>query len=499
MYNCISIIILPVVRFSRYYRKPSGIPVKYVFVRVDNNTLSRLPAGYGRFDNLNFRNEFTMTFRQRLNLRVLLAEGTAFFLFIGIAAVIVAGYFPLRHQLITKKAIALLQKAGVDTCTIETVEIAAWKSVTIKNLRLVKRIDSLRAYTLSSEKIRCNINIVALFFNKNVFRDKLLAENTDLFKSLFSRPDTAYSHLFTLWQLLVRKGDTEFSDLRFSYLSGNREVVRGLNGTMTLQNDEQQPEAIEMELDVSIVNISGDGLQDVRCSATALPSGRVTLSNVGGRYFDGKIKGKAVIDVVQSSLESYECSIEKMDMAYWYTVHVGIGEVTGKATLRATGRDMPLRFPAPAADMQITLQQCKIANLPVQEALATSLFIPSLESIMFSRLTITAELHSGDTIPTTITANGDQLDFSSEGWVLADGHIHQKINGVFSKAMVDSFPPIVKKTLEPAPNGSRRLTCRLYGTYYDPLFELDEATMRRAVGNMFEEQRQQIMDILLGN
>ena len=172
-----------------------------------------------------------------------------------------------------------------------------------------------------------------------------------------------------------------------------------------------------------------------------------------------------------------------------------MGEIHGKLSAEARGGDISWDSLFSLVRLKLSLEDCTIAGLPIQKALATSLFLPSIATLDFSSISATAEMKTGDTIRTTFKGVGDQLDFSSEGWVMLNGRLQQQFNGVFSGKMAASFPDVVKNSLIPAGKGKRKLTCRLFGTYYEPRFELDQATLRRAVGNMFDGLRQEIIDI----
>ena len=429
---------------------------------------------------------------------LLIQSGVSVILLCGIT-IVIAGFIPLHGPVITGWTVAALLKAGADSCMVERVELTAWKSITIENGTIYKRIDSLRAVRFFCEDARISFNLLSLLLNRREIRRQLYSGNTALLDLFCRQPDKAYERLCALWHAIVKDGTGDFSGIGFTGTKGTKEIARGVNGTLNLVHNGRQPENIGIKLQLPTLNIAGDGLQNLRCTAVAASGAHVEIENLTGSYFDGKLKGKAILDFMRNRIESYDCSIEKMDMAYWYTVHVGIGEITGKCSIHAQGRTSPMQLPLNEADIAVTLHQCRVTKLPVQQALATSMFIPSLSSIDFSRITIDASVNSADTVFTTFTGTGEQLDFTSKGWVTAGGYLQQQFEGVFSKRMVDSFPNVVKKTLEPAGNGKRQFQCRLYGTYTDPLFELDEATLRRAVGNMFDDLRQSVFETLRGN
>jgi hypothetical protein len=433
---------------------------------------------------------------QQLNFRTLLVDGGKFLLILCILGVAVAGFVPLSHPFIARKVADVLRKAGAENCSVGKGTVVVWKSVSCSNIAFTVRIDSIRTCRVQCAEMSLRTSLPALLLHRSPLEGRKQSKQT--VGSIAARNAAllrVYERIHSLLQLMARSNDGSISDVAVTVSADARELLRCVGGTVILKADREQTGELRAKVRFPVVNIAGDGVQELECSVTASPSGKIGVNGISGVYFDGKAGGKIAIDLQKQQIDSYEGTIEQMDMSYWYTVHGGIGEITGKLNLQAKGERLPLVFPPRTTDLNMVLQQCTITGLPIQHALATSLFIPSLATIPFSVITADIGINEGDTITTDIRGEGDTLDFSSHGWVLTDGSLQQKLEGVFSKVMINSFPPMVKNSLEPAGKGKRRFTCRLFGTFAEPRFELDDAILRRAVGSMFEGLRQDVIDI----
>ncbi len=433
---------------------------------------------------------------QQLNLRTLLVDGGKFLLILCILGIAVAGFVPLSHPLIARKVADVLRKAGAENCSVGKGTVVVWKSVTCRDIAFTVRIDSSRSCRIRCAEMSLRTSLPALLLHRYAIAGRA---STKLTTGSSEARNVAtlrvYGRIHSLLQLMARSNDGSMSDVVVTVADDAKELLRCIGGTVVLKADRKQTGELRAKVRFPVVNIAGDGVQDLECSVAASPSGKIGISGISGAYFDGKLGGNVSIDLANRTIEAYEGTVEQMDMSYWYTVHRGIGEITGTVHLRAKGGHLPLAFPLRTTDLHIVLHQCTISGLPIQHALATSLFIPSLATMPFSVITADIGIHEGDTITTDIRGEGDTLDFSSHGWVLTNGSLQQKLEGVFSKAMINSFPPVVKNSLEPAGKGKRRFGCRLFGTFSEPRFELDDAILRRAVGSMFEGLRQDVLDI----
>ncbi|MBN1759060.1 MAG: hypothetical protein JW863_12120 [Chitinispirillaceae bacterium] len=430
--------------------------------------------------------------KHRVNLRNLIADGGIFLGVLCILAIGVAGFVPMHFRFIDVKVEELFRKAGADSCKVGRVDVVAWKSISCREVTFSGRIDSIRHYSVRCAKINLGCNVPTLLFHRKAIRNLKVSRSTEKTTQSLSQH---FSRYFPALEVLGLRKGTTVTDFAMFWKQRGKEIVRCRNGILKFGSAERSGDRLTLTARIPFINIAGDGIQDLRCSVYSSSEGEITVPEISGSYFDGKVRSRVKLNLKEQRIDSYTCTVEKMDMAYWYAVHVGIGEITGKLDLQAEGKRLPLSMPPRGAELHGTLQNCRVSGLPVQRALATSLFIPSLSVISFDRLTADALIDTGDTVTARITGEGDQMTFSSDGWILTDGKLQQRFEGVFSKTLSDSFPPVVRKTLLPEGKGKRKFACRLYGTFHDPLFELDESLLRRAVGNMFEDLRQEIIDI----
>ncbi len=420
-------------------------------------------------------------------------EGGMLLVFLTVCAGIIIGFLPVRHPWLTEKARSWLYRAGADTCMIGYLELRAWQSVSVHDFYFSETVGAGREYEISGNELQLPISIVHLMMKKPAIEKALFSRDPDLFRTAFVRPANLTGKLIQVGSRLKRGVKVSMDEVRFIVKEQDRELVRGLNGTVEFAVAADGPDRLEAKADFPIVNVCGDGLQNLRSTFHLTPDGEVTVSSFTGTYYDGKIRAEAKMDLYGGYIDSYSLSLDKMDLAYWYSVHIGIGEITGRLSARCEGENTPLRMELPKGQMNLTLYRPVVSGLPVQQSLATSLFIPSLSMLEFARITVAARPGPADTTFASFKGTGDQLEFSSEGWILKDGTLQQQISAVFQKEMTGQLPPNVRKALKQTSDEGVEFGCKLFGTFNDPRFELDHETLQRAVGSLFEDLSEEIM------
>jgi len=432
---------------------------------------------------------------RRIALGVSLAEAAVSLFLLSVLVIIVIGFFPESHKLLADKAAQLISEAGADHCSIGRVKVVAWRSIAFEDLEVVERVDSILSYRFHIASAEIDMNLFRLLLRRNKLRRIFFPGDTDLLRELYDEPALITEKIFLLKNEMADATQAVFSGIRIWVKLRDRQLIRCINGEMSFRESSEEPDNIDVELAVARMNVVGDGLEDISCNLILKPSGDVLFDKLSARYFEGRIRGEARINPARNLVGSYSLVFDKIDLGYWYAVHVGTGKVSGRAALHIEGGDVPLDQITSRVSLHGILAPCSIEDLPVQQSLATSLFIPSLSSLGFSKVSINALMDTTDTVHTTIRATGDQVDFDASGWIMRNGPLQQQINGTFSEQMVGQLPPIVAKTLMPSKDDGRMFTCRLFGTFSDPRFELDEEILRRAVGSLFEEASRELIEL----
>lgn len=431
---------------------------------------------------------------RRIALGVSIAEAVVSLFLLSVLVIIVIGFFPVSHRLLADKTAQLVSDAGADHCSVGRVKVVAWRSIAFEDFEVVEHVDSTLSYRFHVAFAQIDINLFRLLLKRNKLQRIFFSRGTDLFRELYDEPALITKKIFLIKKEMADATQSTFSGIRVWVKLRDRQLVRCINGEVTFRESSEDPDNIDVELAVARMNVVGDGLEDISCNVLLKPSGDLYLDKFFARYFEGRLRGEARMNTAQNRVDSYSLIFDKVDLGYWYAVHVGTGKVSGRAALHIEGGDIPLDRITSRVSLNVILAPCIVEDLPVQQSLATSLFIPSLSSIEFSKVSIDALMDTTDTIHITTRATGDQVDFDASGWITNNGPVQQQINGTFSEQMVEQLPPIVARTLMPSKDGGRMFTCRLFGTFSDPRFELDKEILRRAVGSMFEEASRELIE-----
>ncbi len=423
----------------------------------------------------------------RGHFRLKLMEAATSLFLLLVLAVILAGFIPLSHPFLAKTMERLILEAGADSCYVGSVKAVIWRSITLHRVSVFERVDPERRYNISFTEAKITANLLKLFFDRHKIMNMIFSTEADLFSALYIEPEIVLNKLLAVKNHLTSVSGANISDFNISFDLKGKEVVRGFNGEVDFGRSKDKPNDNDIKIAFPVMKVFGDGIENVRCAVSFLPEGEIYLQNCTARYFDGKIKTRGIINLLKKQIESYLLIIEKMDLGYWYSVHIGEGNVTGKVNLRMEGNSVAFNNLSHRGELRIVISPFKIENLPLQQSLATSLFIPSLSTLEFSKFSANAVLDKKDTVTASFTGEGDRLVLTGSGWIQKDGLLNQQIEGTFTAAELKNLPLLVRSSLEPASNGGRRFRCRLSGSFNDPRFELDAETLRRAIGAMINE------------
>jgi hypothetical protein len=432
-----------------------------------------------------------MTSNPLVKSAIILFEVVIGALLLAGAVVVIAGFVPVSHPWITRKAVGLIARSGVDSCSIGSMRTAVWKSTTLQKVTLVVFPDSVTRCTMYADKISINANMPYLFWTMRHDASTILAILPRLLVN--KRTGQNENNLRRVSRYLSRISQGTIQGVTITVTRKGAEIVKGLDGSIELSQSSSDNSGQKLNGTFTMLNLYGEVFEKGSVTVSLTPKNAINVERCTARYFDGTVNARMTLEPENNRISDGELTINNLDLAYWYSVHSKVGKITGIVDLRLSGQNVPLRWPLVNSTLECAIQKCRLSELPIQQSLATSLFIPTLSALEFSKVSISATADTSDTVVTSFYGTGEQLDFSAGGWVITNGTINQKLEGTFSAKTARTFPPVVNRTLEVAKNGGRTFRCRLFGTFSDPRFELDKEMLRRAVGNLFEDFRQELM------
>lgn len=307
------------------------------------------------------------------------------------------------------------------------------------------------------------------------------------------KPEQAVGFFYKSGKTILKNRGISCSGTAVSLKDGKKETISLKNGTFSFAEKGKKGESLQVNYKLASVAVLGDGIENVSGNCSIDNQGMIKIALKKGTYCDGTVSAEGTIALNERMIKKYLVNIINMDFNYWYTMHVGVGSITGRANIRATGQNRSLKEPYPVDSISLLLSDSKIEKLPVQQSLATSLFLPELSSLQFTALKCSVVFDTTDTISAKIKGEGPDLNFTSNGWSTVSGKMQYRMDGTFTREKVKRFPAVVRKMLVPAPKGGGKFGCRIYGKLSDPRFELDKETLQRAIGSMFDDFKDEII------
>lgn len=427
------------------------------------------------------------------NFKDIIKRISAYLIFIILLSVILIGFIPLSFPFFSNITKNILIYSGIDSCSVGKVNVAMWRSIKITDLYCKEAFEDDNEYSVKISEATINLNVLRAIWNRKRITEKLLSHEPDLFRFFYFKPFSAIKELFLSNELMPFVKKCNFSGIEFKLKSPSKELVNATDGKIIIKRDIKKNENNNIKISFKFIKLSGDGIEDIKCALKEISEDELSLQLFSARYCDGIINGRALIGVSDNIIKSYVLKINKMDLAYWYTLNVGDGEITGRTDIFIEGSDIPINKISPRGELRAVIKDCKIYDLSTMKSLATALFIPQMPAIKFDRVNIKCIFSENDTIKTYLNGQGDQLNLNMNGWVMINQSLYQNIDGVFSKKFMEVLPPYLKIALEKTKEEDYTFRCKLLGTLAEPRIEVDKEILERTIGNLIEDLKNNLL------
>jgi hypothetical protein len=409
--------------------------------------------------------------------------------------VFLAGFIPVSHSLFRDKLVTELKKAGADSCSAGKVTLTLWQGISARDLKIIKRLDQGGSYSLSVGQAAVSSNLVSLYFSLRRSADDAPMYSDDFFRFTPEYPLEAARQVVHMLAGFPELRKIAFDNCAFTIAGDTVQstVAEGFN--LNLYPEEERETTFSGTFDADFLKTSGLHLRQVKGMFTA-DDMRIGFERCRGRFLGGKVKGDAIIDLVEHQLAYANIDANDIDLkSYYKFMGAQQGSLAGRADL-----DLELHRSAMHRDSlhgtgTLVATRLVAVDLPVQKSLVMMMVVPRLAELHFRKLKTDFQIRDGRILKTEAYGSGDLLDFKAVGWFQTDGALDQKIEGVLSKEFVDELPKLVKASMEQTRDSGRSFNIRVHGTFAEPRLELDKATMRRAVGGIFENFRDGLKDM----
>lgn len=418
-------------------------------------------------------------------------EWTASLLFAAVIAVLISGFFPVSHPLLTKYAHSLIDKSTLDTCTVGKVKLVLWKGVTLYDVHASELAENGFKYELKLSRIRINCNVLTVMQKWPQIKKKY-----QLFRSSFSqgankgacvvidrvlRFAAQSEHIKSICidgkTMKISKRDAPFiSAERFSF-----DIFR----------EQEKPQNIELDLDAAgfvylkneFTFLKVNGLFD---------NSFLDIRRCRAKAFNGKVKINTRLDLSKKRMHDFTLNATGLNLDKMLLSGNMQRCVSGNMDIDMNLASSSLELDSVQGKGVINLSEVSVWETPVQRALVELLENPDFNRLSFSRVKTNFDILDRNTIRTDISGSGETLDFKSSGMLNLKGGLNQQVDAALSEAAIKELPGFVVNSLVLNENNRRAVRCRIYGTLSEPKVELDREILKKAIGNVFEQMRENI-------
>jgi len=424
-------------------------------------------------------------------------EWIASLLFAAIVAVLVAGFFPLSHPLFTRYAHSIINKIDLDTCNVGKVKVAFWKGVTVYDVHVSESEENGLKYELSLSRIRINCNVINVIQKWAQIKKKYR-----LFCNSFSQ-DTKDSYEL-INQLLKFAAQSEqinnicIDGTTMKILKRDTSLISAERFSLDVFRQQEKSEKIELYVDVAELVYLKNDFTFLRANCL-FDKGTLDISRCRARAFDGKVKISTRLDLVNKRIHDFTLNATGLNLEKMIVSANMQRCVSGNMDIDLNLFPSSLELDSMRGKGVVNLSEVSVWETPVQRALAELLENPDFKRLSFSRVKADFTILHRDTIRTDISGSGEVLDFKSSGMFNLKGGINQKVNAALSDEAIKELPGFVVNSLAVDENNRCAVRCRIFGTFDEPKVELDREILKKAIGNVFEQMRENLKGIFRKN
>lgn len=414
--------------------------------------------------------------------------------FLLIVILLIAGFFPISHPAITRYVRSIIEKSDIDTCSIGRISLTPWKGVTFYDVIAGGVTNNNTEYNLHFSKIRINLNVIRSFtkwpqiklsfmqLRKSVHNNfaEDFSGTLDMLLSYSDQVQDVKSIIINGKQLKIQRNDT-------LVLTANR-------FSFDINRNKEEPQTLEIALEAAEFDYQKFIVTFFKSSAV-YNNRTLKINNCRGRIFDGKFRLDSELNLRDNFLVALSLMASKIDIDQIADLaETRYGCYYGEMDFHLNFQPSFLNLDSLRGKGSINASNVKIEDSPVQKSLVELFNIDKLTELSFDRVKSDFKIVNKDTINSEISANGRSIDLKSNGYFNLYGMIDQNIDATLSEEFAKELPDFVAKSLETGEDNRLNVRCKVYGTIDNPKVELDREIMKRTIGNVFEEMKENFKD-----
>ncbi len=425
-------------------------------------------------------------------------EWTASLLFAVVVAILIAGFFPVSHPVITRHVGSLMSKSTLDTCTIGKVRLALWKDVTLYDVHTSDMSEEGLKYVANLSRIRINCNVINIMQKWSQIK-----KDYKLFCSSFSQR-LNQNTCMAIHELLMFAAQSEY--IKSISIDGktvkiskrNAPFISAESFCFDISREQEKSRNIRIDFDAAeLVYLKNDfTFLRVNC---LFDKKFFNINRCRARVFDGKIKFVTRLDLVNKRMHDFTLDASGLNLEKMIASTDIPRCISGSMDIDLNLISSALELDSVRGKGVVNVSEMSVWETPVQRALAELLENPNFNRLSFSRVKADFEILDRNTIRTDISGSGEVLDFKSNGMLNLKGKINQQVDAALSENAIKELPGFVVNSLALNENNRRAVRCRIYGTLAEPKVELDREILKKAIGNVFEQMRENLKGIFRKN
>lgn len=424
-----------------------------------------------------------------------LMEWAVSVIFIFIIIGLLAGFFPLSHSFFTQYAQAFIEKSSKpDSCTVGKVTLTPWKGITLYDVSVYGYTNQNSAYELHLSKVRISCNIIQIVLKWSQIKTSYLE-----FRKHFW--ETAQNDICAALDALLRFAAQEeniksilIDGQNINILKENESLVAAEKFSFDITRSKENIQNLELAFEAAEFHYLKNVITFLRTSAI-YDNRTININKCRGRIFDGKFRMNTDLNlqsrlVLCFTLSASDLSIDQL-MAPLGTMY---GCFHGKTNIDINLEPSALSIDSIKGKGIFHASDLIIEESPVQQALVDLFSIPNLYELPFTKMKMELKIAGRDSFFTDITGTGEVLDFKSKGQVNLNGILNQRIDAAFSDNITNEFPEFIANSLEVNEDDRKTIRCRVYGSFASPKVELDKEILKKTIGNVFEQMKENFKD-----
>jgi hypothetical protein len=405
----------------------------------------------------------------------------------GVAGLI----FPISHPVLVWKVSDYLHKSGADSCHVGNVTIKIWKGIEVTDVYVDKKINTQEKYSFSAAKMSINLNLLTSLLNFRNYKEIPLDGHENIFEGLYREPQQYFRSWFKyLNQLKTFRGINIFEP-RLSINRFDSLHVELTGGVIDAVNDFEK-KTMEIIYQISAAKVNGYVFESNK-GTLQVDEQEIKIIKSKGHYLDGKYKISGGVDLFQKRLRSIQLGIANLQMS---SLHLGKDTLSGKidGTIHIDVKLEPSLIDVDSLKGSgvISLDNATITGTGFQKSLKALIMSSQIDTLCFNKIKNEFTLQKNMTFLNKSQGEGEKITFSAKGWIQPDGSLNQNFEAIFTPSFVKKLPPVVAGSLLDGENNNKIFRCKVYGNTASPRVELDSTVLRKAIGSVFDDMKQNL-------